>query len=109
MNKNFNYNENEYYGLLADFLETLDVLAYLVNIIKQEKIKDDNWKYYTETLGIKYLIQSSSLKDLFNGTNLDFKLISTSIKVFDITSLYINIRALIENYLNHILFVFRKY
>jgi hypothetical protein len=99
LNKEFKFNENEFIGLTADFSESLDVFAYLVNTIWQEKIKDDGWKYFAETLGIKYLIQASSLKNLFWGTNLEFNSLSKSIKVFDITSLYISIRSLIENYL----------
>ena len=99
LNKDFKFNENEFVSLTSDFSESLDVFAYLINIIWQENIKDDGWKYYAETLGIKYLIQASSLKNLFWGTNLEFNSLAKSIKVFDITSLYINTRSLIENYL----------
>ena len=99
LNDTFNYNENEFNGLIADYSETIDLFAFLVNIMWEKKIKDEDWKYFSETLGIKYIIQASSLKEIFFGTKLELDKFSKSITVFDITSLYIISRSMLENYL----------
>ena len=99
LTEGFQNSEEEFNGLYEDLGECIDSLAYLVNTIWQEGIKDDPWNYYAETLGIKFITQLSSLRNLSKGTNLVFNTFSKSIYVIDVSSLYILSRSLIENYL----------
>lgn len=99
LTEGFQNSEEEFNGLYEDLGECIDTLAYLVNTIWQEGIKDDSWNYFAETLGIKFITQLSSLRNLSKGTNLVFNTFSKSIYVIDVSSLYILSRSLIENYL----------
>ena len=95
----FKYSDKHLELVYYDLKETIDYLALIVNGIWAEKIKDEVWKYRAEPLANKYITQSSTLSKVFLGTQLDFLKLGRKIQVLDVTSFYINLRSLIENYL----------
>ncbi len=95
----FDYSEQQFELIHSDLKESIDIFAYITNGIWQENIQDSDWKYSTETLAKKYLVQSSTLLGILLGTELDFKKLSKRIVLIDLSTIYITLRALIENYL----------
>ncbi len=95
----FDYTEQQLELIHSDLKESIDIFAYITNGIWQEHIQDVDWKYNTETLAKKYLVQSSSLVGIFLGTELDFPKLSKKTVLIDLSTIFVNLRALIENYL----------
>lgn len=95
----FDYTDQQLELIYSDLKEAIDIFAYITNGIWQEYIQDVDWKYNTETLAKKYLVQSSSLLGIFLGTELDFPKLSKRIVLIDLSTIFVTLRSLIENYL----------
>jgi len=95
----FDYSEQQFELIHSDLKEAIDIFAYIANGIWQEEIKDSDWKYYSETLAKKYLVQSSTMLSVLLGTELNFDKLSKKIFLIDLSTIFVNLRALIENYL----------
>jgi len=96
---NYEYSEIEFPIVLNDYKKIIDVFIFLINTLVDEKIKDKGWKYFSETLAIKFSLSANSLCQVINGSQVESSLSRLSTRIFDISSLYILMRAQIENYL----------
>ena len=93
------YTEAEFPVVLNDFRRMIDIFVYLINTMVDEKLKDESWRYYAETLAIKYTLNANSLSQILGGSRIESSLSNVSTNIIDISSLFILMRAEIENYL----------
>jgi hypothetical protein len=77
----------------------IDIFVYLINTMAEEKLEDESWRYYSETLAIKYTLTANSLSQILAGSHLESSLSNVSTNIIDLSSLFILMRAEIENYL----------
>lgn len=97
----YEYNEEEFQIALNDYKSMIDIFVYLINAIVENKIKDENWRYYAETLAIKFTFSANTLSNIVSGSNIDSSLSKVSTKIIDVSSLFTIMRAQIENYLTY--------
>jgi hypothetical protein len=95
----FNWTDAEFQIVLSDHLELLDILCYLANTLFEKKIKDEPYKYYSETLAFKYNYHALNLNSLLKGTRQISKIFNFDQIVYDMSSAYIIQRSLLEAYL----------
>jgi len=93
------YTEAEFPIVLDDFRRMIDIFVYLINTMAEEKLKDESWRYYSETLAIKYTLNANSLSQILGGSRLESSLSNVATNIIDLSSLFILMRAEIENYL----------
>lgn len=99
LNPEFNWTEDQFKIILADHIESLDILGYLGNVMYEKKIKDLPYKYYSETLVYRYFYQSINLNSLLKETFYHSKIFNYEMSFFDISSSNIIQRSLFELYL----------
>ncbi len=97
--RDFEYNEEEFPIVLSDYKRLLDIFIYLMNTMAQKKIKDEGWRFFSETLVIKYILSANSLSQILDGSRIESSLSNVSVNMIDISSIFILMRAQIENYL----------
>lgn len=82
----------------SDCDELIGILIKLVDSLQGSKTNSQDWLYYANILTNKFIYHSTSLLSLFKGVKS--KHFSTnSIELIDISSIYILLRTIIENYL----------
>ena len=98
MNKYFYYrlkdeiklSSQEFAIMHRDYEELIDILGLLTNEIYEAKIKEtNNWRYYIETLSIKFIYHSLNLISVFKGTEYRSQLLDINSKVYDLATAYI--------------------
>lgn len=97
-----NWSNDQFNVVSNDHKEALDILGFLANTMFEKKIKDNPYKYYSETLAFKFIYQSLNLNSLLRGTHFTSKIFGIDHILFDISSSYIMQRALFENYLTFV-------
>ena len=98
---NYEYSEEEFKVVLNDYKSMIDIFIYLINTIVDNKIKDEGWRYYAETLAIKFTFSANTLSNIISGSNIDSPLSKVSTKIIDVSSLFTIMRTQIENYLTY--------
>ncbi|HRN28024.1 MAG: hypothetical protein IT276_12860 [Ignavibacteriaceae bacterium] len=95
----FELSSHEFIIILNDYEELIDVLSLLTQELYVSKVRDENWRYYIETISIKFIFHSLNLVTVFKGIKHFSKLLSIDNNLFDLSTGYILKRTLIENYL----------
>lgn len=98
-NVGLKWSDEQFRTVIADTSEALDDLAFLANTMFERKIKDEDYKYLSETLAYKFIYQSLNLRSILKGVQFNSKIFSFDRLIFDVSSAYIIQRALFENYL----------
>lgn len=98
---NYEYDEEEFKIVLNDYKSMIDIFVYLINAIVENKIKDESWRYYAETLAIKFTLSANTLSNIISGSNIDSSLSKVSTRIIDVSSLFTIMRTQIENYLTY--------
>lgn len=98
-NVGLKWSDEQFRTVIEDTSEALDDLAFLANTMFERKIKDEDYKYYSETLAYKFIYQSLNLRSILKGVQFNSKIFSFDRLIFDVSSAYIIQRALFENYL----------
>lgn len=80
-------------------LDNLNVLLELTNTLHKDNVKLPEWKIWAEPLIFKFCYHASSVINLFNGTELPFKVEDKNIVIFDEPSMFVLFRTTLENYL----------
>lgn len=89
LNKDFDY-------VSKDLCLINEYLTDTLKLIFESGIDMPQWKTYSEEVSLKFSLNVMSIENLLNGTDLKSK--KTKNKIIDISSIYILIRSLIENY-----------
>lgn len=98
---NYEYTEEEFSTVLNDYKSMIDIFVYLINAIVENKIKDENWRYYAETLAIKFTLSANTLSNIISGSDINSTLSKVSTKIIDVSSIFTLMRTQIENYLTY--------
>lgn len=98
-NKNFNYTDGDRQIIKNDISEMLDVLGYLLNILVERNTVKETYKYPIGTLINKFVIHIYNIITLMDGTVIKSNYLKFEKNIFDISSIYILTRSVIENYL----------
>jgi len=106
LNKNIYINEyhatgkptTEFRQTYTDCDELIGILIKLVDSLQGNKTNSKDWLYYASILTNKFIYHSISLLSLFKGVKPQH-FSTNSIELIDISSIYILLRTIIENYL----------
>lgn len=84
---------------VSELKEYIDTLVLLQEYLAKSKVKIPEFKFHIDTLITKYAFHSNTIYHLLNGVEMTFKQLNFSTKILDIPSLYILLRAQLENFL----------
>lgn len=95
------FSEEEFPHVLSDYKKMIDIFIYLINTIVDNKIKDENWRYFAETLAVKFVLSANTFANIIEAKTIESSLARVSTKIIDVSSLYVMMRTQIENYLTY--------
>lgn len=84
---------------VVELKEYIDTLVLLQEYLVKSGVKIPVYKFHIDTLITKYTFHANTIYHLLNGVDMTFKNLNFSKKILDIPSLYILLRAQLENYL----------
>lgn len=96
------YNQNktkDFDARLNDYSDFITTLIEFTDNLHTAKVKAEYWKQYLEIQLVKFSLHSSSLLYLMKGTPLKIDKSGKTITYHDISTIYLLVRAQIENYL----------
>ena len=96
------YNQNktkDFDARLNDYSDFITTLIEFTDNLHTAKVKTEYWKQYLEIQLVKFSLHSSSLLYLMKGTPLKIDKSGKTITYHDISTIYLLVRAQIENYL----------
>lgn len=93
------YLSNDIEANLKDYESIIDTLITLQEYWVQSKIETPLWKVSLDPLTTKAILHASSIKTLLSGTEIPNPNDKKNLKIIDIPSLYVLIRAQLENLL----------
>ena len=77
-NVGLKWSDVQFRTVQSDTSEALDILAFLANTMFERKIKDADYKYYSETLAYKFIYQALNLRSILLGVQFNSKIFSLS-------------------------------
>lgn len=92
------FEEEEFPLVINDYNRMIDIFIYLIETMRDKKIKDDYWRYFSEILAIKFIWSANTLTNIVNGSTVQSEIMKFSTKIIDLPSIYTLLRAQIENY-----------
>lgn len=99
INKMNQFQRNPIGKNLEDYHGNLDALLFMQTYLVDSKVKFPEWKIYLDILVTKHILHCNTIYNIFNGLTLESKLNKIDIKIFDLPSVQILIRAQLENLL----------
>lgn len=82
-----------------DMKKNLDALITLQQYIVDSKIQVSSWRVYIDTLTSKFILHTNTLINLAVGTQLQSKILDKNLKIIDIPSMIVLLRAQLECFL----------
>lgn len=95
----FDFSERNLPKQIEVFKEILDTLIILQEHLAKSGVKVPNHIAHIDTLLTKFIFHSNTIYHLLNGLDLEIKDLKVKAKIIDIPSLYVLLRALLENFL----------
>jgi hypothetical protein len=93
------FNQRNLPKQVSELKEYIDTLVVLQEYLAKSKVMIPEFKFHIDTLITKYVFHSNTIFHLLNGIDMTFKQLNFSTKILDIPSLYILLRAQLENFL----------
>ena len=93
------FNQRNLPKQVSELKEYLDTLVVLQEYLAKSKVMIPEFKFHIDTLITKFAFHSNTIYHLLNGIDMTFKSLNFSTKILDIPSLYILLRAQLENFL----------